>query len=1552
MTIRMKRRLSLAGLLVLLLITFSGAAQTHPNLERGFSPDKAYQMGEIDSVNLFNGNITLTIPLGTTSAISEKLSLGLTASYNSKLWEPKPIPSSEGSNATHRLRPEDESNAGFGWLVSLGRLTGASGGWKYQGPDGGIHDFRSKLHPSDPSTTGVYYTTDGTYLRLREVGSNSFVDFPDGIVQEYRPWVDGTETRYRLHATRDPHGNYFTIDYAVANEWTIKDQYDRKIIVQFASTPLSPTGRVFESKNLETAIDTITFPGFGGATSRYEFDYETADVRRGYCGQEEPTADDKFVAVPLLKSITLFHGTTQIAKYEAAYDLSLQPPTAGTSDQTCKAGTITSLKLPTQASIRWTYKKYFLPGDCRSGLIEDSSVGVATRTFDSPNTGEFSAEPDGTWTYDPALTPEPGNGYQCGNTFFLGPPPPGEMTNTVTSPTGDQTVHYFSVWQIGLQDGPNGEDRHEFGLPFSRRSSIIGGTRFLSTKTCQGSCSSASNTRRTTYVAYERDHNSGQQFDANRRMIASRTIFNDDANHYIATDYSDFDGVGHYRTAVVTGDFGFGTQTRSTNTNFNVRDPLVSNSSAVLHTGTYDSTTGGGFALPSPAGPWVLNTFSSVSSTEGTSSSKQYACFDPITGDLRANRLLAGATIASNDLVTVAERSSDILLNGSAPGFVTAEYSYGGDATPLQPTTKPALCDFVNATAATDKPRPLGYRTDHTYSYGVLTTSTAMNTDGTPMPFKLLDLDIDPHSGLAQTVRDTAGVATTYQYDASRRLTTVSPPGMAAITYAYTAATPTTRAKVAITQNSTTGSIKGEVHFDSMGRPTVEKKTVDSSTLRSRTTLYNAMGWRTSVSEWGSSSGTTFSNFDAFGRPGTIQAADGTTTTISYAGTREMVRLRSYRSPTGIVTTTVTERSDPFGRLVEVAEHAGPTSTTSPAGALVTTKYGYDVVDRLTGVDITPASGTVQSRRFVYDGRGLMTEETHPEVSSAVRYVYDSRGHATDRTLLTASAFDLKYVYDAAERIKTVSSRFGAGFRLSKSFDYGTSGTTQGRLQTAKRYNYLPDSNEHYLVTEDYTYDTNGRFFTRNTKIDRVNGATQTLIRSFSQSKTYNDVGLPLSITYPQCATCGSTARTIQPGYTRGLLQSIPGFIDNINYNANGMKTAILHSNGITDAITVPLNGMTRPDSISFEGMCTAPQVTLGPPQQSIERNTQVTLTPSVSGTSPQYQWSKRPASSGTWSTIPGAIGATLTINVPEETFYRVSVTNGCGTDVSEEVRVIVFDTPVITDQPDSQPISGGQSASLSVVASGTAPLSYQWYRGSSGDTTQPIAAPAGTQSSYTTPILWATTSYWVRVSNSFGFTNSQTAIITVQLATPAGLVATRLSDTQILVTWNASAGAGQYRLQRRSGSGFVDRTTVSSSTLQFTDTVLAGKTYVYRVFAEDSIGNSDSTASNQDLATTIGFTPVQFLAVVSDDPLHEILSGINALRLAADAGNTQLTWATLVTPPTPANGQVIRSSPVIALRTQLNAARVALGFPNWTFTTMQSSMRVLDITELQDALR
>ena len=85
---------------------------------------------------------------------------------------------------------------------------------------------------------------------------------------------------------------------------------------------------------------------------------------------------------------------------------------------------------------------------------------------------------------------------------------------------------------------------------------------------------------------------------------------------------------------------------------------------------------------------------------------------------------------------------------------------------------------------------------------------------------------------------------------------------------------------------------------------------------------------------------------------------------------------------------------------------------------------------------------------------------------------------------------------------------------------------------------------------------------------------------------------------------------------------------------------------------------------------------------------------------------------------------------------------------------------PTITTQPTNQDIAWAQTAALTVMASGTAPVTYQWYSGTSGNTSTPIRG--ATSNSYTTPPLISDTRHWVRVLNAGGSVDSITATVSV----------------------------------------------------------------------------------------------------------------------------------------------------------------------------------------------
>src|SRR5947207_15751116 len=83
---------------------------------------------------------------------------------------------------------------------------------------------------------------------------------------------------------------------------------------------------------------------------------------------------------------------------------------------------------------------------------------------------------------------------------------------------------------------------------------------------------------------------------------------------------------------------------------------------------------------------------------------------------------------------------------------------------------------------------------------------------------------------------------------------------------------------------------------------------------------------------------------------------------------------------------------------------------------------------------------------------------------------------------------------------------------------------------------------------------------------------------------------------------------------------------------------------------------------------------------------------------------------------------------------------------------------PSITTQPANQTVTTGQMATFTVVAAGTAPLSYQWKKGGT-------AISGATSAGYTTPVTTAADNgaqFTVVVSNTAGNVTSSAATLTV----------------------------------------------------------------------------------------------------------------------------------------------------------------------------------------------
>ncbi len=400
---------------------------------------------------------------------------------------------------------------------------------------------------------------------------------------------------------------------------------------------------------------------------------------------------------------------------------------------------------------------------------------------------------------------------------------------------------------------------------------------------------------------------------------------------------------------------------------------------------------------------------------------------------------------------------------------------------------------------------------------------------------------------------------------------------------------------------------------------------------------------------------------------------------------------------------------------------------------------------------------------------------------------------------------------------------------------------------------------------------------------------------------------------------------------------------------------------------------MPRPKSIDYSGWTM--QTCTGPSTPSIAAqstrlgttNQGTTLTASATGCGTlSYQWYR--GLSGDVSTPLGTSAIYTTGALPSTTNFWVKATDSStNTSANSATMVItVCDPAVITIQPQGTSPgndlpSSNQGTTLTVAASGCALLSYQWYRGNTGDTS---SAQQGTTSSFSTGPLTSTTSFWVQVTDSTGptQTNSNTAIVRVATQAPPvptavnAHVSSVVNQTyQITVTWQGSGAS--YRIHRCSISGC---STFDAASPYVDVNVVANTTYAYAVQAIDSSGNGVSAFSGYDLATTMVFSTLQpGVTVVSLAHLTELLNGLNAVR--AVTGQAWLTWQDVHNRyisahpteifPLPAANSPIFAVHIKALRAEMDFARGIIGIAALPYTdslTTPTVIKAIHFTELQ----
>jgi len=157
--------------------------------------------------------------------------------------------------------------------------------------------------------------------------------------------------------------------------------------------------------------------------------------------------------------------------------------------------------------------------------------------------------------------------------------------------------------------------------------------------------------------------------------------------------------------------------------------------------------------------------------------------------------------------------------------------------------------------------------------------------------------------------------------------------------------------------------------------------------------------------------------------------------------------------------------------------------------------------------------------------------------------------------------------------------------------------------------------------------------------------------------------------------------------------------------------------------------------------------------------------------------------------------------------------------------------------------VTAGQTATFSVTAAGTAPLSYQWQKNGAN-------ISGATSASYTTP---ATTSsdngatFDVVVSNSAGTVTSNTATLTVNAAATAPTITTQPVSQTVTAGQTATfsvtaAGTAPLSYQWQKNGANISGATTASYTTPATTSTDNGATY--DVVVSNSAGTVTSNAT------------------------------------------------------------------------------------------------------------
>ncbi len=449
----------------------------------------------------------------------------------------------------------------------------------------------------------------------------------------------------------------------------------------------------------------------------------------------------------------------------------------------------------------------------------------------------------------------------------------------------------------------------------------------------------------------------------------------------------------------------------------------------------------------------------------------------------------------------------------------------------------------------------------------------------------------------------------------------------------------------------------------------------------------------------------------------------------------------------------------------------------TPSSAPVTTPYITQAVFTASSAVLRGTNGTPNGPYHVITSSDLLLAATNwPAVSASA---FDASGNFISTNPLTAGSGDQFFRVRAgtptAPTISTPPQNLTVGVGQSANFNVVASGAP--------------------LLSYQWLFNTNTPLSgATDTALSLINvqtndaGKYSVAVTNFGGSVT--SVLATLTVLFPPTITNDPADQTVVAGQNATFSGAATGsaplayqwFFANSPIAGATSATLTLTNVGATNAGTYQLEAT---NAVGVDFSLTAdltvllpPAITTQPQSQNVQTGQVVNLTVVASGTLPlSYQWRFN-----TNSLLLNATNASFTLTNFQATNagnYQVVITNIAGSITSAPAVLTVSGTavaPTITTQPTNQTVNTGQTAAFSVVASGTAPLSYQWRFNTN------TVLVGATNALLTLTNVQNTNAgvYSVIVTNVAGGTTSAVASLTISAGLVAGayFVATNGSDS------------------------------------------------------------------------------------------------------------------------------------------------------------------------------